>query len=70
MAPERCLGCSYCDLLVGLHAVQHHLDDLAPQLHALLHAVLGVGQVEQRSAARHLDVFVILVALEGCDHQL
>lgn len=67
---RRKLGCSYCDFLVGLHAIQHHLDDLAPQLYTLLHAVLGVGQVEQRGAACHLDVFVILVALEGCDHQL
>lgn len=57
-------------LLVGLHAIQHHLDDLPAQLDALLRAVLGVGQVEEGSAACHLNVLVVLVALEGCDDQL
>lgn len=57
-------------LLVGFHAIQHHLDDLPAQLDALLGAVLGIGQVEERSTARDLDVLVVLVALEGCDDQL
>lgn len=57
-------------LLVGFHAIQHHLDDLPAQLHALLRAVLRIGQVEEGSTAGHLNVLVILVALEGCDDQL
>lgn len=57
-------------LLVGLHAIEHHLDDLPAQLDALLRAVLGVGQVEEGRTARHLNVLVVLVALEGCDDQL
>ena len=61
---------TYGDLLVLLHAVQHHLDDLPPQTHALIVAVVRVGQVEERRAARHLDALVVLVALERGDHQL
>lgn len=57
-------------LLVGFHAIEHHLDDLAAQLDALLGAVLGVGQVEEGGAACHLNILVVLVALEGCDDQL
>lgn len=57
-------------LLVGLHAIQHHLDDLPAQLDALLGAVLRVGQVEEGGTAGHLNVLVILVTLEGCDDQL
>lgn len=61
---------AYRDLLVLLHPVQHHLDDLLAQSDALVAAVLRVGQVEERSAASHLDALVVLVALQGCDHQL
>lgn len=57
-------------LLVGLHSIQHHLDDLPAQLDALLRAVLRVGQVEEGGTASHLNVLVILVTLEGCDDQL
>lgn len=57
-------------LLVGLHAIQHHLDDLPPQFDALLRAVLRVGQVEEGSTASHLNVLVIFVTFEGCDDQL
>lgn len=57
-------------LLVGFHAIQHHLDDLSPQPDALLGAVLGIGQVEEGGAAGDLDVLVVLMALEGRDDQL
>lgn len=58
------------DLLVLLHPVQNHLDDVAAQADALVAAVLGVGQVEERRAARHLDALIVLMALQGGDHQL
>lgn len=58
------------DLLVLLHPVEDHLDDLPAQPHALVAAVLSVGQVVERRAARHLDALVVLVALQGGDHEL